>query len=136
MRVPRVRFTVRWMMAFVGLVAVVLVVLQFLAPHAERVSFHWYRCREEADTYRARAAHCAQIPIRLPDGTLKVANSIRLPDGTVKVPTNKDRSLALWHPSFPEMSRYCAAVARMYERAKWRPWEGIPEPPPPPPPKL
>jgi hypothetical protein len=116
-------------MAYVAILAVVPhAAMIAIAPAIEMagvVSSHWAACRELAAGCRKQAARfAARTPSYPPDAVIQ-GFSRRSATGSLIPVTG--RGLAELEA---RTARRYSDLARMYERAKWLPWRGIPPAPP------
>ena len=115
------RITVRRMMSYVAASALALHAMITLPPYINAVRVHWAVCHAHAARYSNQAADCRRLSTLYPGDT-------PIPDLSVCVQTlevQRTGSMAL------KDALHCEALAKIYERAKWRPWAGLPTDPSP-----
>jgi hypothetical protein len=120
MRLPRM--TVRRMMVYVGIFEVVPNVAIRFVPSIETARQHWATCRQQAVHSNQLASLYRYFATRYPPDAI-------IPGVTVRR-MEKGPAIAANGRAAAKMAPYFAARARIYERAKWRPWVGFPPDPP------
>lgn len=119
------RLTLRRVMIYVAVIAVALDGAIALPPDIEMTSEHWARCRGVAAEYDELASRDGYLAEHYPGDTVIAHDVGRY---------HKKRQFI---PDTGEMAArrvpYHEAAARIYERAKWRPWAGLPTDVPQPP---
>jgi hypothetical protein len=118
--------TVRRLMVYVAVIAlvpqVVITVVIALAPRVEAAGGHWALCRQQAFQSDRLAAAYRAFASRDPEDAV-------IPGVTVRL-TEKGPVIPATGKAAAKMASYFAVRARIYDRAKWCPWAGMPAEPP------
>jgi hypothetical protein len=116
------RITVRRMMIYVALSALALQAMIALPPYIRMVRAHWAVCNRRSAGYSREAADCRRLGTLFPGETPVPWFTCSLAKG------ENPRTGAM----MIQESLHYEALAKNYERARWRPWAGLPTEPPPP----
>jgi len=126
MRLPCVRSTVRRLMVYVAVIAVVphlaISMIVALAPSVEAAGRHWGECRQQAFLSNQLATLYRSVASRYPADAVIPRFTVRRTEQGPIIPATGQAAAKL--------ASYHAARARIYELAKWHPWAGMPPEPP------
>jgi hypothetical protein len=114
------RITVRRMMIYVAVSALALQAMIVLPPYIKMVRAHWAVCNRRAAGYSREAAGRRRLGTLFPGETPIFELRCYWAEG------EKPRTGAMM---IQEALHY-EALAKIYERARWRPWAGLPTEPP------
>jgi hypothetical protein len=112
------RISIRRMMVYVAIFAIVPNVIVGLVQMADNARQHWQTCNNLAAHFRrVSAAYLSQSRQYPPDTVIPGVQARLTPQGPIIQATGKIAA---------QMAPYCSAAARIYDRAKWRLWENVP----------
>lgn len=117
--------TLRRVMIYIAVIAVALQAVIALPPYIEIACEHWARCRELAAKYNQFAAHDRYLAEHYPGNTI-FAHDVGFHTKQGQFIPDTGGMAAMRVP-------YYEAAVQIYERAKWRPWAGLPTDVPQPP---
>jgi hypothetical protein len=126
MRLPRLRFTLRRLMVYVAVFAVVpllsIWLIIALRPRFEAAALRWEACRSQASHSNQVAAMYRNVAARYPADIVIPGVTVRRTEHGPVIPATGAAAA--------RMAVYHAERARLYERAKWRVWAALPPEPP------
>jgi hypothetical protein len=116
------RITLRRMMIYVAVLAVAPKAIIELLPYFEMASKHWAMCHREAARDSELASGYRDLANCHPGDAIAAPNVFYSGD-------DPKRELPLTGAEAARMAEYHDARRVVYDRARWRPWAGMPDPP-------